>query len=91
MKKQKYTYLVSFLHAGGHGSSIVKTSFKIRTSENLKTLKVLLESSENLKSVAFTNFILMDTDWGFWEWFKSILEFVLLLFLVLCSIAAIFG
>ncbi len=91
MKKQKYTYLVSYNCAGGSGASVIKTNFKIRTSEHIKFISRYIEADNNIKSASVMNFILLDTEWGFWDWFKAILEFVLLLFLILSAIAAIFG
>ena len=91
MKKKKYTYLVSFGYAGGCGSTVIKTSFKIRKPEDITLLSGYIEADNNIKSVSVMNFILMDTDWGAWDWFKAILDLVLLVFLVLSAIAASFG
>ena len=89
--KDKYRYLVVFACKSGTGAQTMTTNHKIRSGEDLKLPTKVIEADRSVDGVVITNYILMDTKWGFWDWFKAITEMVLLAFCILAVIASIFG
>ena len=89
--KYKYKYLVSFAHQSGQASSVITYSSKIKNEEDLIFIKKYIEIQNKFESVVITNFILMDKEWGVWDWFVAIVELLLLVFCIFSMIASIFG
>lgn len=89
--KDKYKYLVSFVCKSGTGAQVITTSKKIRSGKDLDLIGKFIEADRCVDGVVITNYILMDTKWGVWDWFKAIVELVLLVFCILAVIASIFG
>lgn len=88
--KYKYKYLVSFVCKSGHGAQVIGTGKKIRSGRDLNAISNIIKEDRNVEGVVITNYILMDTKWGIWDWFYAIVEVVLLLFCTLALIALIF-
>ena len=89
--KDKYKYLVSYADNTGHGSAVVNLNKKIRSAKDIDLIENFIAAGTNVDGVVITNFILLDTKWGVWDWFVAITELVLLLFCILSIIASIFG
>ena len=89
--KDKYKYLVSFVCRSGHGAQIIAIDKKIRSGRDLNAISNIIKEDRSVDGVVITNYILMDTKWGIWEWFKAIVELILLLFCLLALIASFFG
>lgn len=88
--KDKYKYLVSFVCKSGHGAQVIGTGKKIRSGRDLIAISNIIKEDRGVDGVVITNYILMDTKWGIWDWFKAIVELILLLFCILAIIASIF-
>ena len=89
--KDKYKYMVAFVHENGYGSTVITFNKKISSGRDLDLISRFIEASNHHESVAITNFILLDTKWGVWEWLTNIGEMVMLALCILAIIASFFG
>lgn len=88
--KDKYTYMVSYFHKNGVGQQTITAKKKIRSVSDLRLIEAFI-ARDGTKDVIITNFILLDTKWGIWEWIVAIGEMVMLVLCILAVIASIFG
>ncbi|MBP1581126.1 MAG: hypothetical protein J6A26_01850 [Oscillospiraceae bacterium] len=88
--KDKYTYMVSYFHKNGVGQQTITAKKKIRSVSDLRLIEAFI-ARDGTEDVIITNFILLDTKWGVWEWLVSIGELVMLVLCILAIIASFFG
>ena len=92
--KDKYKYLVTYIYKveGGTGisSRIITAKKKITSAADLQLVYTFIEV-DGYKDPVLLNFILLDKQWGVWDWFVAITELILLVFCILYAIATIFG
>ena len=87
--KDKYKYFVSYFYQTGVAARIFTTNKKITSFSDLKLVEAdILADGE--KNPVIVNFILLDTKWGFWEWFSAIAEMATLVLCILALIASFF-
>ena len=87
--KDKYLYFVTYFSKRGEGRATIRMDNKIRSNKDVERVEKIIESV-NEEEVGVTNFILLDTKWGFCEWLVFIAELGLLVVCVLTLIASFF-
>lgn len=87
--KLKYTYLVAYDHSKGTGRCIISMPKKINSTADIITTEATIAKHSGTENVSINNFILLETKWGFLEYFTAITELLVLVFSILLGVSMI--